>query len=318
MPLHPQAQQLLDRAKAAALQPLHALSVADARARMATAFITTGEREPIHRIEEHPIATPAGGINMRLFRPGPEMPLPVIVFFHGGGWTLNSVETHDALCRALANLTGAVVAAVEYRLAPEDKYPAAVDDAWAATRWVASHAGQLGIDANRIAVAGDSSGATLATVVALLAREGGAVRLAAQFLAYPVTDHWTAGTESYAKHAMGYSLGRDTMAWFWSHYLPEQADLNDPRVCPLRALSLAGLPPTLVMTAEFDPLHDEGEAYARRLKQAGVLVKYECLRGQMHGFLMQTRFLDDARAALGRAADFLRERFEIAKVEAGV
>lgn len=309
MPLHPQAKQLIDRAKAAALPPLHTLSVADARARMASAFISTGEREEVHQIEEHTIPTPNGGINARLYRPCSEVGIPAILFFHGGGWILNSIETHDSLCRSLANLTRAVVVSVDYRLAPESKYPAASDDAWDAAQWLALNALPLGIDVHRIAVAGDSSGATLATVVALRTRETDNLKLCAQLLAYPVTDHCEAGATSYATHASGYSLGRDTMRWFWSHYVNEAPVLNDPYLCPLQAKSLTEMPPTYLITAEFDPLHDEGEAYAHRLKEAGVPVQYECLQGHMHGFLMQTRFLDDAKDALTRAADFLRNLF---------
>jgi len=232
--------------------------------------------------------------------------LPGIVYFHGGGWVIGDLDTHDVQCRQLTAEAGITVVAVDYRLAPEHKFPAAVDDAWAATRWVAAHGSELGLDARRLAVAGDSAGGNLAAVVALLAREAGAPAIALQVLVYPVTDV-SAESQSYRDFAEGYLLTRESMRWFTNHYLKSASDADDWRASPLRAQSLAGLPPALVVTAGFDPLRDEGAAYAARLTDAGVRVDYVSYGGMIHGFMPMGRLIDTGNRAISHVAASLRQ-----------
>src|SRR5262245_31087427 len=252
---------------------------------------------------------PHGPIPLRVYRPAgvPDaMPLPALVFFHGGGWVIGDLDTHDVLGRQLTAGSGASVVSVDYRLAPEHKFPAAVDDAWAATRWVAAHAGELGLDGSRLAVGGDSAGGNLATVVALLAREAGGPRLALQVLIYPVTEVG-AETASYRDFAQGYLLTRSGMRWFAAQYLDRPDQMTDWRVSPLRAPSLASLPPALIVTAGFDPLRDEGQAYARRLREAGVRVDSIDYGGMIHGFVPMGRLLDTATHAVTLITGALRQ-----------
>lgn len=308
MPLDPQAQKLLEMARASGLPPLNQVSVDDARGRMAKALTYTGEPEVRASVEDISMPGSEGNITLRHYRPLKNKTLPAVVFFHGGGWVLNSLNTHDHLCRALANQSGCAVLSVDYRLAPEHPYPAAIDDAWTATCWVCKHADELGIDKNRIGVAGDSSGGTQAAVVALLARDNNGPSIACQALIYPVVDHWSAGTPSYNEAGSGYSLSKDLMIWFWNHYAPRGVEINDFRVCPLRASDFSALPPTLIVTAEFDPLRDEAEQYAQRLKAAGVSVQATRYEGMMHGFVIQFRLLDKGRRGLEEIAMFLRKQ----------
>ena len=252
---------------------------------------------------------PLGPIPLRVYRPAgvpASTPLAVLVFFHGGGWVIGDLETHDVLCRQLTAGSGVSVVSVDYRLAPEHKFPAAVDDAWAATRWVVAHAGELAVDASRLAVGGDSAGGNLAAVVALLARGKGAPAIAVQVLIYPVAD-LVGETRSYRDFAEGYLLTREGMRWFIAHYLTAEAEAVDWRASPLRAQSLAGLPPALIVTAGFDPLRDEGEAYAERLREAGVRVDSVCYGGMIHGFVPMGRLLDTAGRAISLIAGSLSQ-----------
>jgi acetyl esterase len=306
MPLDPQAQKLLDLAKAAGLPPLHTQTIPAARARMAATFTTKGEREALHKVTDLRIPGPGGEIPIRIFRPSEGPVLPTLIFFHGGGWILNSIETHDALCRALANASGWAIVSVEYRLAPEYPFPAAFEDAWAATTWVAEHTQEHGFDANHIAVGGDSSGGALASAIAVASRDRQDPTLCCQVLIYPVTEHYTAGTPSYAENAEGYSLGRDTMVWFWDNYVPLGTSLEDVRLCPARTANLNNLPPTLIVTAEYDPLRDEAETFAARLRDAGVNVTAKRYDGMMHGFVIQFRNLDKGASGLAFVAEFLK------------
>jgi acetyl esterase len=243
------------------------------------------------------IPGPAGNLAVRITMPEGPGPFPVLVYFHGGGWVVGNIGTHDSLCRALTNAAGVAVAAVDYRLAPEHPYPAATDDALAATTWIAEHGATLGLDPTRLGVGGDSAGGNLAAVVALMAREGKQPAIAFQLLLYPITND-DLDTPSYREYATGYMLTREAMVWYWDQYLPSVRDRAHPHVSPLRASDLAGLPPALVVTAECDVLRDEAEAYAARLAAAGVathLVRYD---GLIHGFLRRTAMFDRARIAL--------------------
>jgi acetyl esterase len=251
---------------------------------------------------------PRGPIPLRVYRPASVADatrLPALVFFHGGGWVIGDLDTHDTLCRQLTAEAGISVVSVDYRLAPEHKFPAAADDAWAATRWVAAHAAELGVDGARLAVGGDSAGGNLAAVVALMARDAGGPALALQALLYPVTDV-AAESRSYADLADGYLLTREGMRWFIAHYLDRAAEGGDWRASPLRATSLAGVAPALVVTAGFDPLRDEGDAYAARLREAGVSVDHVCFGGMIHGFVPMGKLIETGNRAVTLIAGSLR------------
>src|SRR5438093_2846493 len=267
MPLHAQAKQFLEQLAAAGMPPLGSLPVAETREAFNAIAAFGGPPEPLAAIEERRIPGLAGEIPLRVYTPETRAPRPLLVFFPGGGWVIGTFETHAAVCRHLAKQSGAVVVAVDYRLAPEHKFPAAADDCYAATKWVAENAAALGGDAARLAVGGDSAGGNLAAVVSLMARDRGGPAIALQLLVYPVTNH-AYDTASYRENADGYLLTRDSMVWFWNHYLRTAADGDNPLASPLRAKDLRGLPPAMVLTAEFDPLRDEGEAYAMRLQEA--------------------------------------------------
>jgi acetyl esterase len=227
------------------------------------------------------------------------------VYFHGGGWVVGSVAISDPFCRALANASGCGVLSIEYRLAPEDRYPAAANDAYAATRWAAEHASDLGVDASRIAVGGSSAGGNLAAVVTLMAREHGAPPIAFQLLHVPVTDH-DFGTPSYRANATGFGLTRRGMTWFWDHYAPDPKLRDEPYASPIRATDLSGLPPAHVVTAEYDPLLDEGKAYAARLLQAGVPTTYVEYPGMVHGFTSMAMSIPTGRTAIDDMGAALR------------
>ena len=246
----------------------------------------------------------AGAISLRLYRPADGV-LPALVYFHGGGWVVGDLETHDVVCRQIAMQAHAVVIAVDYRLAPEHPFPAAVEDAWSATMWIAAHAPELGIDAKRLAVGGDSAGGGLAAVVALMARDSSKLRLTLQVLVYPVTD-LRAESASYSNYAEGYLLTRAAMQWYIAQYAPTPQAIDDWRASPLRAPWVHGVAPALIIAAELDPLCDEGEAYARRLQGARVPVEYQRLDGMIHGFLTMGGRIDAANKAVSIIADALK------------
>jgi acetyl esterase len=310
MALDPQAKAVIELALKAGRPAYHTLSPKEARQLfLETRPFSTPAPPAIGTVRNLAAEGPVGQIPLRLYRPAgvsDATPLPGYVYFHGGGWVIGDLESHDVLCRQLTAESGACVIAVDYRLAPEHKFPAAADDAWAATRWIVAHAGDLGVDAGRLAVGGDSAGGNLAAVVALMARDAGGPAIALQALIYPVTD---VGRESpsYADFADGYMLTRDSMRWFTAHYLGRKEEANDWRVSPLRAPSLAGLPPALILTAGFDPLRDEGAAYAIRLREAGVTVDYVSFGGMIHGFVGMGRVLDSALRAVSLIGASLRQ-----------
>jgi acetyl esterase len=312
MGLDPQAKAVIELAIKAGRPPYHTLTPKDARLLfLETRPFSTPAAPAIGAVRNLAADGPLGQIPLRLYRPAgvPDaVRLPVYVYFHGGGWVIGDLESHDVLCRQLTAESGACVIAVDYRLAPEHKFPAAADDAWAATRWITAHATELGVDAGRLAVGGDSAGGNLAAVVALMARDAKGPSIALQVLIYPVTD---VGSESksYADFADGYMLTRDSMRWFTAHYLGGKKDAQDWRVSPLRAPSLAGLPPALVITAGFDPLRDEGAAYATRLREAGVTVDYVAFGGMIHGFVGMGRVLDSALRAVSLIGGSLKQAF---------
>jgi acetyl esterase len=310
MALDPQAQAVIELVAKAGRPAYHTLSPKDARQLfLETRPASTPTPPQIGTVRNLVADTPQGAIPLRLYRPAGVADatlLPAYVYFHGGGWVIGDLETHDVLCRQLTAASGASVIAVDYRLAPEHKFPAAADDAWAATRWIVAHAAELGLDATRLAVGGDSAGGNLAAVVALLARDAGGPAIRLQVLIYPVTDVLRE-TRSYEDFAEGYMLTRDSMRWFIAHYLKTREDARDWRVSPLRAPSLAGLPPALIVTAGNDPLRDEGEMYAGRLRDAGVLVDYVCYGGMVHGFAGMGKLLDAAHRVVALTGESLRQ-----------
>ena len=308
MPLDPQAKMVLDAAAALNLPPTEQMTPAQARDGMRARTAGLGPFEPVARVEDHRVPVAGGEIAVRTYAPSGPGPFPALVFFHGGGWVIGDIETHDGICRSLANHGGCVVANVDYRLAPEHRYPAAVEDSYAATKWVADNATRLGVDAGRIGVGGDSAGGNLAAAVTLMAKERGGPALKLQVLVYPVTRH-AYDTASYKDNAEGYMLTRASMEWFWAHYLGPDGDGRQPYASPLDAPSLDGLPPALVITAEYDPLRDEGEAYADRLRRAGVPVTLTRYPGMIHGFFRMINIMDKARAARDEVASALRKAF---------
>jgi|HubBroStandDraft_4_1064222.scaffolds.fasta_scaffold18978_2 acetyl esterase len=288
--------------------PLYEMSLAEARAAdLASIRAGGGEPEPVHEVTDLTIPGPGGELALRLYRPAAGGPLPVLLYFFGGGWVLGTIDTADGVSRTLANSAGAMVAVVGYRLAPEHPFPAAIDDCYAATAWVAAHATEIGADPARLAVGGDSAGGNLAAAVALRARADGPA-LAGQLLVYPNTDQ-LADDESIRAADDRFLFNRHSVAWYRRHYLLDAADAASPLASPLRAGSLAGLPPALVITAECDPLRDQGEAYARRLADEGVQVELSRYEGMAHGFFTMAGTVDASRAALAQAAARLREWF---------
>jgi len=306
MPLDPQAQKVIDTIAALNLKPIKDSTPAEARESMRTRTAGLGPVEDVPAVADHRVAVAGGEITVRVYAPAGRGPHPVLVFYHGGGWVIGDLYTHDGICRSIVNAAGCAVASVDYRLAPEFKYPVAVEDSYAALRWVVTNAVRLGLDPARVAVGGDSAGGNLAAVMALLARDRHGPRLLLQVLVYPVTNH-DFGTPSYRENATGYMLTTEDMRWFWRHYLTREEQGAEPSASPFRAASLADLPPVLVITAGCDPLRDEGEAYAVRLRDAGVPVTLTQYPGMFHGFLRMTRILDQARAALGEVTGALRK-----------
>jgi acetyl esterase len=299
--LHPQIQAVLKAQAAAGLRPIEAMTPDEARAQMEeTARARKAEPLPVGRIEERMIPGPAGPIRLRVYWPsaaGAGNPVPAIVYYHGGGHVIGSLDTHDFVARNLCAGAEALVASVDYRMGPEHKFPAAVDDSFAALAWVHANAPALGADPERIGVHGDSAGANLAAVVALMARDAGAPRLRLQSLVYPVADY-TMSTPSYDKFANGNGiLTREAMLWFRQHYLRCPEDAEDWRASPLKAPSLAGAAPAILITAECDVLHDEGERYAAALRDAGVPVEYREYAGMIHAFFGMVPLVDDAMNA---------------------
>ena len=306
MALHPQAKAFLDVLAATGAPPIEQLSLAEARAVRSEMIEAAGPEQAVAEVQNRSVPGPAGPIAVRVYRPVKDEVLPVLIFFHGGGFVICNLDTHDRTCRALANASRCVVISVDYRLAPENKYPAAVDDAYAATRYIAGHAGEFGVDPNRIAVGGDSAGGNLATVVSLLSRDRGGPRLKFQLLIYPLVDFYDQ-SPSMQQYAEGYFLTRAGMDWFTQSYLPSREAGLEPSASPMNATDFRGLPPAMIMTAECDPLRDQGEAYARKLQAAGVPVELKRYEGMIHPFLQFAAVLDTAKVAMKDAASAVRE-----------
>ncbi|MER1987361.1 MAG: alpha/beta hydrolase [Solibacillus sp.] len=307
MKLDSQAQFLLEQMDAAGAPPMSSLSPEEARSTTDFSALA-GIPEEVGKVENRTIPGPGGEIPVRIYTPEGEGPFPSLVFYHGGGWVIGDLDTVDVPCRLLTNRANCVVVSVDYRLAPEHKFPAAADDAYAAAKWVVENGPSIQVDSSRVAVGGDSAGGNLAAVVSLLARDKNEIDLAYQLLIYPVTNY-SYETVSYRDNADGYLLTKDSMVWFWDHYLRDAEDGKNPYASPLRTEDLSSLPPTLVITAEFDPLRDEGEAYAQRLKEAGVQVEETRYNGMIHGFFWMPGALEQGMQAVNQAADALKRAF---------
>lgn len=305
MAIHPQVQPILEMMNQVELPPLDTLDPAALRGMMDQPM-AGGEPESVAAVTDRIIAGPAGDLSVRIYTPAGTGPHRLVVFFHGGGWVVGTLDTHDGLARALCNSAGAVVVSVDYRLAPEHPFPAAPEDCYAATAWAAEHASELGARAETLAVAGDSAGGALAASVCHMSADRNGPPIAYQMLFYPVTDYHF-DTPSYRDNAEGYFLTRPMMQWFWDQYLaaPEQADA--PYCAPLRRRLLEGLPPASIITAQYDPLRDEGDLYGRALAEAGVPVQYRCWEGMIHGFVSFLDMVDSAREAVGQVTAEYRQ-----------
>lgn len=310
--LHPDAQRVCEMIVAANRPPMETMTPAVARETyLASRQVLQPDPEDVAEVVALDAAGPAGPIAMRLYRgngAGQDQLQPALIYFHGGGWVIGDLDSHDQVCRALANAARCIVVAVDYRRAPEHKFPAAIDDAIAATRWIADNGKRLGIDASRLAVGGDSAGGNLAAVVTLDARDRGGPPLVFQLLVYPATD-MSLDWPSHKLHADQLPLRHSTMQWFVDHYLRDTKDRTDWRASPLLATNLERLPPALVVTAAFDPLCDEGEAYAKALRAAQVQVKLERFAGQIHGFLSMGRIVADSNRLVRMAGTALQRAF---------
>jgi acetyl esterase len=305
MPLHPQAQAVCDLVNAAGDIPPSNERLQEVRDGFAMLVVMgAGEAEAVYAVED----VDADGVPARVYRPSPEPDLPVIVYFHGGGWTIGSVDQFDLITRQIANATDAIVVSVDYRLSPEHPFPAPLDDCWRALQWTAKNAASFGGDSTRLAVMGDSAGGNLAAVCALLARDEGGPDIALQVLVYPVVD-CDFDTSSYRANGRGHVLTLNDMEWFFSCYLGAAGDRTDWRVSPLRAPDLHGVAPAVVITAEFDPLRDEGDAYAGRLAAAGVPVVHLPYDGMIHAFFGLSAAFDASRDAIRRVSAELSQAF---------
>jgi acetyl esterase len=302
--LDPQAQALIDLMVARAIPPVYTLSVADARkSYLERRFYSQPDPPPVAQVQD---LRTISGVPLRLYRNTLAAEQPALVYFHGGGWTIGDLDTHDVLCRQLCLLAGITVVAVDYRMGPEHRFPAAVDDCVAATRWVQQQAGALGIDPARLAVGGDSAGGNLAAVVCLVMRDEPAdlPPLRHQMLIYPATD-MRAVAPSHTHNGSGYLLTKESIAYYRGHYIADAAQWADWRASPLLASSLQALPPALVLTAGYDPLRDEGRQYADALSAAGTATQYVCFERQVHGFITMGRLIDEANTAVQLCASVL-------------
>lgn len=324
MPLESDAQAILDQYAKFNAPPIESVTPHTARnlptlknaveEMLAESFMTRAmtlakpNPEPVGTIKHILIPNQSGELPARVFTPSGDGPFPVLVYFHGGGWVIANLDVYEASCRALCNAAGCIVVSVAYRQAPENKYPAPMDDAFTATQWVMSHAADLGGEPSCVAVAGESAGGNLATVTCLRARDEGAPLPIAQLLIYPVTDY-RMNAPSYQSQADARPLSAAMMPWFWQHYLGDFRQGAEPYASPLLANDLRGLPPALVITAEFDPLHDEGLAYAQRLADAGVPTRHTRYDGVMHEFFGLAGAISKAKDAVQEASDWLRQQF---------
>ena len=311
MPLDPLVKGFLDQMAAVPGPKMSEAGPVAAREIFVGLMQLVGPKDvPVGKTENLTVPGPAGPIPIRIYTPvaAGRDPMPALIYYHGGGFVIGNIETHDGLCRIMANEGGFRVISVDYRLAPENKYPAAIDDAFATLAWVCANAAHIGVDANRIAVGGDSAGGALAAQVTHLAKAKGGLTLACQMLLFPVAQIGEV-TKSLRKFEAGYFLEKETLDWFYDCYLPAGADKNDPKISPLRAKDLSGLPPAYIMLGGFDPLHDEGMQYADKLRAAGVKVTVADYSDMVHTFVYLQSVLPQAHEALAAASKAVAKMF---------
>ena len=313
MPLDPQAQAVIDAVNALGLPAVWEVSPEQARINAASRPRPVGPE--VAAVENRSIPGPDGDVPVRIYTPEGSGPLPILVWYHGGGWVIGDLESADPTARHLCKGAGCVVVSVDYRLSPETKFPGPAEDCYSATVWAAENAASLGADASRLAVGGDSAGGNLAAGISLMAADRGGPSIVHQLLVYPVTER-NYETASYVDNAEGYMLARDAMRFYWDAYLGSDADASNPYAAPMQAGSLSGQPQALVITAEFDPLRDEGEAYGRRLQEAGVETTISRYDGMIHGFFGMVGIMDKSGLVMEEATAALRAAFAGAAVPA--
>ena len=313
MPLDPQAQAVIDAVNDLGLPALWEVTPEQARINAASRPRPVGPE--VAAVADRSIPGPDGDVPVRIYTPEGTGPFPILVWYHGGGWVIGDLESADPTARHLCKGAGCVVVSVDYRLAPETKFPGPAEDCYAATVWSVNNAASLNADASRLAVGGDSAGGNLAAGISLMAADRGGPAIAHQLLVYPVTER-NYDTPSYSQNAEGFLLARDAMIWYWDAYLADEADASNPYAAPMNAESLAGQPPALVITAEFDPLRDEGEAYGRRLQEAGVDTTISRYDGMIHGFFGMVGIMDKSGQVMEEATAALRAAFTGAGVPA--
>jgi acetyl esterase len=308
MPLDPKAKALLTAIAAAGEPAIDSIPLDVARAQVEKGMARMNiPVMPVGFIKNTSFMGSGREIPVRIYIPEGEGPFPVMVFFHGGGWVLFSLDTYDPMCTHICSMAGCIVTSVDFRLSPEHKFPAAIDDCLDASRWIAEHCMEWNGDASRIFLSGDSAGGNLAAVTALRIRDEGGPAIKGQVLIYPVTDYFQPEKPSYAEFADGYSLTRDALKWFWNMYLSSSDDAADPRTSPLRASGLSGLPPALVIVSAYDPLRDDGIAYAKRLAAAGVSVNMSLYEDMIHGFISYLGIFRQATTALEEISEWVRK-----------
>ena len=311
MPLHPSAETMIQVLADMGMTFTPETTPEDRRAAMTAATTNPAfPKHPVHEVTDRTIPGPAGAIPVRVYKPRDATNLPLVLWFHGGGWVTGNLDTHDQVCRLLCDAVDAVVVSVDYRLAPEAKFPAAADDCMSAYEWALAHAADVGADAQRIAIGGDSAGGNLAAVVALCARHEQLPQPKLQLLVYPVTDY-EFDSPAMIDNAKGYFLEAESMRWFYEHYANTPADYDDWRFSPVRAPDVAGVAPAVVITAEFHPLRDQGEYYGRRLRAAGVPTEVVRADGLIHGFFGMHAFMPPGRHAWDASVRALREALDI-------
>jgi acetyl esterase len=305
MPLDPQVKALIDQMAANKQPAFHEQTPEQARQSMRAMIEMLGPGEPVHHVEDRKVPGAAGEIPARIYSPSGK-PNGVLVYLHGGGWVVGDIASYDAVCRALTNASGCVVVAVEYRLAPEDRFPAGPEDCYAAVKWASANAKSLGSDADHLVVGGDSAGGNLTAAVALMARDRGGPKIRFQVMIYPVTDSAMDQGSHREFTADGMVLSHQDMVWFWDYYLKNKSDGDNPYASPNRAKDLSNLPPAVIITAEFDPLRDEGEQFAERLKRAGNKVTMRRYAGVVHGFVSLAAVIDQGKTAIQALGDDIK------------
>lgn len=309
MTLDPVAKAILDQMAAANAPKVYQLTPEQVR-QGGDMSATAGPPEEVGKMENRTVPGPAGEIPVRIYTPEGEGPFPAFVYFHGGGWVVGNLDMVDVPCRLITNRAECVVVSVDYRLAPENKFPAPLEDAYAVVNWVSEHGATIGVDETRVAVGGDSAGGNLAAAVSLMAKDKGGPNLSLQLLVYPNLNY-SFDTESYLEFAEGYLLTTKDLEWFWNHYLRNEEDGKNPYTSPLLAEDLSGLPPALVITAEYDQLRDEGEAYGKRLQEAGVPTEITRYDGMIHNFYLMPAVFKQGMEAIEQSAKALKNAFQV-------